>query len=373
MIRRFYVHNYKCLENFELPLGNHHSILLIGKNGSGKSTVGRALQVLQRLARGINRVGELVSPKDFCRGNSNVPIRFEIEVEIAGATFAYSLALELPPGFNELRIAEEKFVHQGAIIYERSTAQVALSRAASSPESRFRVDWHLVALPLILEQSTQDPLHILKNWLARMMILAPVPSDISGDSSGVSLFPDESVSNFGEWFAGLLTHSPSSYSTFENYVRQAMPDFKDIQNPIVAQDARSLTVQFEQSGTILAIPFSDLSDGEKCFFVAALVMASATNLPFQYSPVFCFWDEPDNFFSLSEVGTFIVMLRRRFNLGGQLVVTSHNGLAIERFSAENTFLLTRRSHLEPTMILAIANLQFAGELQDALARDELTP
>ena len=190
MIRRFYVHNYKCLENFELPLGNHHSILLIGKNGSGKSTVGRALQVLQRLARGINRVGELVSPKDFCRGNSNVPIRFEIEVEIAGATFAYSLALELPPGFNELRIAEEKFVHQGAIIYERSTAQVALSRAASSPESRFRVDWHLVALPLILEQSTQDPLHILKNWLARMMILAPVPSDISGDSSGVSLFPD---------------------------------------------------------------------------------------------------------------------------------------------------------------------------------------
>jgi predicted ATPase len=48
-------------ENFELPLSGNHSILLIGKNGAGKTTVGLALEILQRIARGTNRVGELVS------------------------------------------------------------------------------------------------------------------------------------------------------------------------------------------------------------------------------------------------------------------------------------------------------------------------
>ena len=40
LIRRFYVHNFRCLENFELPISGQSSVLLIGNNGSGKTTVG---------------------------------------------------------------------------------------------------------------------------------------------------------------------------------------------------------------------------------------------------------------------------------------------------------------------------------------------
>src|ERR1700694_2919572 len=63
VIRRFYVHNFRCLENFELPVSGQPAVLLIGKNGSGKTTVGLALEILQRIARGTNRVGDLVKPK----------------------------------------------------------------------------------------------------------------------------------------------------------------------------------------------------------------------------------------------------------------------------------------------------------------------
>jgi predicted ATPase len=65
MMRRFYIHNFRCLENFELPVPGHSSVLLIGKNGSGKTTVGLALEILQRIARGTNRVDDLVKPKDL--------------------------------------------------------------------------------------------------------------------------------------------------------------------------------------------------------------------------------------------------------------------------------------------------------------------
>ena len=60
MIKRLYIHNFRCLENFDLPIAGKPSSLLIGKNGSGKSTVGYALEVLQSLARGTNRIGQLV-------------------------------------------------------------------------------------------------------------------------------------------------------------------------------------------------------------------------------------------------------------------------------------------------------------------------
>jgi hypothetical protein len=41
-------------------------------------------------------------------------------------------------------------------------------------EAKFRIDWHLVALPIIQEQSQKDPLFILKQWLARMLVLGSV-------------------------------------------------------------------------------------------------------------------------------------------------------------------------------------------------------
>ncbi len=57
MIKRLYIHNFRCLENFDLPISKKPSSLLIGKNGSGKSTVSYALEMLRDIATGTNRVG----------------------------------------------------------------------------------------------------------------------------------------------------------------------------------------------------------------------------------------------------------------------------------------------------------------------------
>src|SRR5207302_3283555 len=103
-------------------------------------------------------------------------------------------------------------------------------------------------------------------------------------------------------------------------------------NPFSGTDSRSLTIQFQQDKAVLSLPFRDLSDGEKCFFICAVTLAANES----YGPIFCFWDEPDNYLSLSEVGHFVMTLRRSFQDGGQLLVTSHNPEAVRRFSDENT-------------------------------------
>ena len=166
---------------------------------------------------------------------------------------------------------------------------------------------------------------------------------------------------------GLLTHSPAAYAKIDQLLKTVMPDLKDIKNPVMGKDARSLTVQFQKDQATFTVPFRDLSDGEKCFFIGAVVLASNE----AYGPLFCFWDEPDNFLSLSEVGHFAMDLRRSFQSGGQFLATSHNPEVMSQFSRENTFLLTRRSHLEPTLVKSLNGVQIRGDFADAILLNEL--
>ena len=98
MINRLYVHNFRCLESFELNIGGRPSSLLIGKNGAGKSTIGWALAILQKIGRGVNRVSDLVLQSDFANGRSDLPMRLEIEAIISDRVYKFNLALELPAG-----------------------------------------------------------------------------------------------------------------------------------------------------------------------------------------------------------------------------------------------------------------------------------
>jgi len=367
VIRRLYVNNFRCLENFELPISGRSSALLIGKNGAGKTTVSLALQILQKIAQDTNRVGDLVKPKDLVRSRADVPMRFEIEVELEGKIYEYIIAFEFPEGFKELRVFEEKFTVDGNPVYSREVAQVHLTRAGQDAD--FLIDWHLVALPIVHLKPTDDPLFVFKRWLGSMLILRPIPSLILGDSEQDTLRPNPQVTNFGAWFSGLLADAPSAYAKIADYLKQVMPDLKDIKNPMVGTESRSIVVQFFKDRKSLTLPFADLSDGEKCFMICALVLAAND----AQGPLFCFWDEPDNYLALDEVGHFVLALRQAFQSGGQFIATSHNPEAIRRFSDENTLLLYRKSHLEPTIARPLSELQVTGDLVGALIRGDVEP
>jgi ABC-type cobalamin/Fe3+-siderophores transport system ATPase subunit len=367
MIQRLYVHNYRCLENFELNLREMQSALLIGKNGSGKSTISYALELFQSIGRGVNRVKELVQTKDFSRGRSDVPMRFEIELLLDKKLYKYLLAFDLADKFKELRVIEEQLIVSDKPVYVRKEASVTLAKDNKNHEPQFSVDWHLVALPVIQEKSDTDPLRIFRTWLANMIILAPIPAWIKGKSSGETLEIVRHGSNFGEWFSGFLSLYPAAYSELDKYLREVIPDIKDIQNKVIGEDARSMVVQFEANNATFKLDFNDLSDGEKCFFLCAVVIAANK----YYGPLFCFWDEPDNYLSLSEVGHFIIALRRSFKDNGQILVTSHNEEAIRKFSNDNIFALDRKSHLEPTLIRLLSDIPFNGNPAESLIRGDI--
>jgi predicted ATPase len=367
MLQRLYIHNFRCLENFELTLRGISSALLIGKNGTGKSTVAFALQILQRLGRGSNRVGSLLQPKDMARGRSDTPVRFEIEVLLKDRLYKYTLAIDLPENFKELRVCEEQLVVDNTPIYSRQEAQVTLYRSGQRGEAQFLVDWHLVALPIIQEHSPNAPIQVFKTWLAHTVVLAPIPALMTGISNDETLEPERDGSNLAAWFTGLLSRYPAAYTHIERYLREVMPDIRDFLNEPVGKDSKNLIVRFDVNGTGLSVDFKDLSDGEKCFYLCAVLLAANEF----YGPLFCFWDEPDNYLSLAEVGHLITSLRRSFVNGSQILVASHNPEVIRKFSDENTLVLDRRNHLEPTLVRTLSEVAPAGDLVDALIRGDI--
>jgi ABC-type multidrug transport system ATPase subunit len=386
MFKRIYVHNFRCFENFELAIGDKPSVLLIGKNGAGKSTVSFALAFLQSIARGTNRVGQLVKPTDFFLGASkadvakrtedptsrNAPMRFEVDVELGGTLYQYRLALEFPDGFKELRVHSEQLLVGSQPIYSREHSKVSVAKKGREAPAEFMIDWHLVALPIIQERSSSDPLAIFKQWLARSVIIAPIPSRISGESTEETLEPDRHVENLGGWFAGVIKHAPAVYATMDAYLKNnVLRDFWDIKNPIIAAESRNLVVQFRKDRSSISLPFGALSDGEKCFFICALVLAAVK----AYGPIFCFWDEPDSHLSIDEVGHFVMALRSAFESenGGQILITSHNAEAIRCFSDDNTLVLYRRSHLEPTRVKSLEEMNLKGDLITNLLLGDLEP
>ena len=312
-------------------------------------------------------MNEVVKPKDLARGRTDVPMRIELDLTLGAHKYEYLIAFDFPPGFKELRVFEERLVVNGNPVFTRQLAQVHLARTNQENEAKFRLDWHLAALPIVQEQTVKDPLFIFKQWLARSLILRPIPNMITGSSEQETLQPSIQGTDFGAWFSGLLAHAPAAYAKIDEYLKEVMPDFNEVKNPVIGKDSRSLEVQFSNDLGNVNIPFADLSDGEKCFMICAMVLA-ANNA---YGPLVCFWDEPDNYLALSEVGHFITALRKAFQSGGQFIATSHNPEAIRRFSDENTIVLSRKSHLEPTQARPLSEISVNGDLVSALIRGDV--
>jgi len=370
MLQRLYTHNFRCLENFEFKPSGNSSVLLIGKNGSGKSTVGKVLRIFQAIGRGVNRVGQLVKQEDFSLGRSDVPMRFELEVQLGAHVFNYMLALELPERFRELRVLEEKLVIDGEVLFSREQALVTLPRDVSDrPQAQFNIDWHMVALPVIQDPEAAGALGVFRDWLAGMVLLAPIPALMHGDAKVGTREPVDNADNWADWLSGLLDRYPSAYAVLSEHLKHVMPDLADFRFERTGKESKSLLVRFKSDKEQCELPAEVLSDGEKCFFLCAVVLAANQC----DGPLFTFWDEPDNYLSLNEVSQFVIALRRCFYQGGQVLMTSHNPEAIRRFSDDNTWVLGRRSHMEPSIIRLLGDLAPTSDLIQRLIDGDLDP
>jgi hypothetical protein len=298
-------------------------------------------------------------------------MRFEFDIELSGHNYLYALLLELPEGFDNLRVKEEKLSIDGKHMFERDVEKIYLYGRSREESENFRFNWHSIFFSSFQPRNNEKESELiekLKKWLAEMLIIAPVPRNMTQVSTGGTVVLQMDCSNIANWFANILERSADSYSDAKNnYLKVIFPDFDGLSIIPNEYGAKILKARFKQSGKTFDVSFDKLADGEKCLILATLVIA-ANQL--DGSEVFCFWDEPDNYLALSEIEHFIAIIKKSFGQVGQLFMSSHNPETFARFSEDNTFIFFRKDHLSPTQKETVEDFRkrtgFSGDFADAL-------
>ena len=208
-ITRIYANNYRCLQKFEIALGETSSCILLGRNGVGKSAVRAVLELFKRIGCGENAVEDLLGVNDCTFSNWAEPVRFELECLIKNSAYSYTVAFDRPDGFHKARVMEERLSVDGKNVYRREFGQVYMSRSGDDDgEIKFLLDWHSVALPIVQMRGSDNPLDTFTQALRSMLLLAPVSPLIGAEANDKDVNLKVDCSNFASWFSDLLKEFP---------------------------------------------------------------------------------------------------------------------------------------------------------------------
>jgi DNA repair exonuclease SbcCD ATPase subunit len=107
MLNQIAIKNYKCFEDFSFSFDTDtHAMLLLGNNGSGKTSFADVLELFQKIDRGEGRIGRLIAPEQ--RWDTKCPVELKVTVTLEETRYEYGFSLEFPDGYQELRISSEK-------------------------------------------------------------------------------------------------------------------------------------------------------------------------------------------------------------------------------------------------------------------------
>lgn len=354
MLNKIYVHHYRCLQNFELDLSDLNSALVIGRNGAGKTSVFDVIELFQQIGRGNALLKGLLSENDFAFGETHKPIVFELTATLDDTTYRYKLEIELPESFSQPRVRHESLKVAGNNVFIRERGQTTLHNTAE-----FTLDWHHVGLPLISTRSGADPIERFRSWLGNIIVISPIPQLFESPGKQDDTELQRHAQNVLSWIHHHVAKNPSIYRYIEQFLKTRMPDFDVFRFEAIGKTEWNLLLAFkDEKSNRLELNLSQLSDGEKIYCLAAMIIALASN---KERNMLCVWDEPDNYISLQELDHFVIAFRKAFetgNAGSQLIVSSHNATTINAFSKHNSFTLSKKSHMAPARLAKIADRDF---------------
>jgi predicted ATPase len=297
MLTRLYVDNFRCLVNFELRLDRVN--LLLGENGTGKTTVFEVLHRLQQFLGGSAKVTTAFPVKDLTRWQTIGLQRFEMDLKLEQGAYAYSLLVEHDEDRRKNRIKEEKLLMDGRPLFEfkDGTAQLYHDDFKLGPQYPF--DWSQSGIGSLQPRPDNKKLTRFRNEVGKFVIAGPCPMLMSSQSQHDEDTLSRWLENFVSWYRHLSQeHQGSMLGLFEE-LKKVLPGFNSFSLKESGEDTRVLKVLFERPtgrGKPLSYDFSELSDGQR-----VLIALYALVFGLRDEGLYLFLDEPDNYVALREI------------------------------------------------------------------------
>ncbi|HQL87087.1 MAG TPA: AAA family ATPase, partial [Lentisphaeria bacterium] len=208
MLKKLYIDNFRCMQNFSVTLTNYQ--LWLGSNGSGKTSVLDVLRNLQRVLAAEN-VADIFKRNSLTVWDMRLVQTFRVELEIGGEDYEYELAIEHMKGEERCRIQEEKLIWKGSTFYHFDGSEAHLYRINNNSGkveegTHFTADWSRSVIPTIAERDDNRPLIRFREEVRKWLIVQPIPISKMMTSSARNESPDLNryCENFSEWYRYIL-------------------------------------------------------------------------------------------------------------------------------------------------------------------------
>ncbi len=348
MITYLRIDNVRSLVNFEWRPGSVN--LLVGANGSGKTTVLSVLQVVAQLQRG-RRIGECLTHTDLtwwqARDLQMITLRLRGD---NGLTLDYELTVRHERRQQHAVIERERLSEDGKSLFEYSGRVVRLFNDDFSPGQSFDFGPSRSFIPEIQRAGDNTKLCWFRDYWQRALILKPDIFRLSSQTSDEDGELKQDASNFSSWWREMALSRPSAIARLGEKLADIIPGALSLRLAD-RNGVRTLALDLRRQGTTHTVPLEQLTEGQR----ALILLYSISECLDRASLVAL--DEALNYIAIAEVQPAVVALRESVvECDGQLLVVSHHPEVIDYLGADDTFVFSLKNGLSQCTPLREINL-----------------
>lgn len=343
MITRFYVDNYKCLVNFEYK--PRALELVVGANGSGKTTAFEALESLRDFILNQKKIDDVFPSSNLTRWQDRGTMSFELEIDVEGNSYTYSLLIHVNGEIDW--VASESLKLNEKLVFESTNKdEVGSDGEAFSTFMEVKIysgeRIREYRVPDV-DKSSLGPFVAseFREAIRKIIFVKMQPSRMSSSMKTSQKRPSKSLANFPAYYLHLLQEKQSLIFDLLPMLRENIDGFRSFVLEERGTEARQLRVEFAveggKKGQTVRYDFDELSDGQRA-------LIALYTLAFCESNSTLFIDEPENFVSSRELQPWLMLLRERIeDFGGQAVLISHHPEFINVLAPQDAIQFRRNS------------------------------
>ncbi len=371
MLKRMYVNNYRCLVNFEIEFDA--MTLLLGRNGSGKTSLLDILHSIRRLIVDGDRVGEAFSPDDMTVWLDSKKQTFELLVEGNGGLYDYKLVLEYNDEEKRLQIESETLSHNDKPLFDFFEGKVVMKLFGFSGDV-YLADSTRSALTVVADNDEIDKINWFKKWIEKLFILSIQPKSMSAITRSESSCLSIDGTNFASWYRYLSQEHQNKIPELFNYLKDSIQGFDSFRLEAIG-NSKKLKVGFASEDNPKKTQFFDfdrISDGQRVLIVLYTLIIGLKDLD-----ITLVLDEPVNFVALAEIQPWLFELSdtcghrdpQDHSRGiAQTIIASHHPELMDYFVVAKSKFIDREP-LGPTRLMPPpTNFEGGLRLSQVIAR-----
>jgi predicted ATPase len=361
MLKRIYIDNFRCFVNFEYK--PERKQLLLGANGSGKSSLLDAVRSLKHFLHGIEnpfldttRTRWLALPKQV----------FEIEALLDGKNYIYRVESHFSQDSPVSKVHSESLRVAGDLVFEQVDGMIHFFGGSSDVQST--LPWKMTNSSLYLARLSNVSVDRFLGWIEHVHCLRidAYPDAMADTAEGEDTLPEDELENLADWYRHLVQADPGANLATISSLGEVLDGFISLQLDQVGTSSRILRANFHQAGKKkIAYSLSELSDGQRQLVALYMILHS---LIAKGDTVFL--DEPDNYVSLREIQPWLLAAEQAVDdHKGQLILISHHPEILNQwaqeyglrfFREENGHVRTEKFKTDPDGLLQPSELIARG-------------